>query len=79
MRNSHLEVANKYCGRRKLGASGIHRNLTQSENRLNNKTNLESIRALEEQIRERERAVIALKLASTPLLGVPTMVSPQST
>ena len=78
VKNSHLKVTNKHWSRRKLGASGVHRNLTRSENRLNGETNIESIRVLEGQIRERERTVTILKLALTPLTGVPT-VSPQST
>jgi len=45
---------------------------------MNGETNIESVRTLEEQIRERERAVTALKLALAPSLGDST-VSPQST
>jgi len=69
VKSSPFKVANNHCGRRKLGAPGVHRNLTRSENRLNGETNTESIRILEEQIRERERTVANLKLALTPSLG----------
>jgi len=77
-KNPHLNVTNKHHSRRKLGAPGVHRNLTRSENRLNGETNTESIRILEEQIRERERTVANLKLALTPSLGDSTG-SPQAT
>jgi len=48
----------------------VYRNLTQLENRLRGGSNIESIRDLEEQIREHERAIVKLKRTRNSLLNV---------
>ena len=73
MKNLPLKIVNKGHNRRTFYVSDVCPNLTLSVNSLNGEINIESIRALEEQIRERECAIADLKRAETPSSDASTL------
>ena len=77
MKNLPFKIVNKGYNRCTFYASDVCPNLTLSVNSLNGEINIESIRALEEQIREREGAIADLKCARIPLSDDSTL-PPQS-
>ena len=78
VKNLPFKIVNKGYNRRTFYASDVCPNLTLSANSLNGEINIESIRALEEQIRERESVIADLKRAETPSSDASTL-PPQST
>ena len=72
--NPLFKITNKCLDQRKLCPSDVCPDLTRSENSLDDsEINIESIRALEEEIRDRESPITNLRRTRIPQLDASTL------